>query len=386
MQFRELGRTGCQVSILSFGCMRLPVQDPSGCATDFFNPNKPIDEAEAVRMIHDAFDQGVNYFDTAYGYHSGMSELVLGRAIKGFRDRVFLATKLPVWLVNAPADFDRLLDEQLQRLAVYDLDFYLLHNLGQQNWSWLKAMGMIDFLDRIRRDGRVHHVGFSFHDDLKTFKSILEDYSWDICQIQYNYLDEEFQAGREGLHFAVNRGVGVVVMEPMRGGKLTKGIPAEVQALWETAPIRRTPAEWALRWVWNHPEVSTALSGMSDLDQLKENLALADLVTAPALSGEEIKLVAQVAAVYHGMLQVPCTTCGYCMPCPSGVNIPFIFSLYNDALLFKEPELSRAVYNRVLSREQQAISCLECGQCEPLCPQHIKIAQELKNVHRHLGG
>jgi hypothetical protein len=384
MQYRELGKTGCQVSILSFGCMRLPHEPTEDNEPVRFDPSGPVDEAEATRMIHYAYDQGINYFDTAYGYHGGKSELILGRALKGFRDRVFLATKLPVWLVESAADFDRLLEEQRRKLGTWYLDFYLLHNLNQQNWPKMKSLGVLQFLDRIRREDKVRYVGFSFHDDLHTFRQIVDAYSWDICQLQYNFLDEHFQAGRQGVEYAAARGVGVVAMEPLRGGKLTQGIPPEVEALWQSAPVWRSPAEWALRWVWNQPEISTALSGMSNLEQLKENLPLANLVGPPILVEAELELIQRVVQVYRRMLKIQCSTCGYCMPCPTGVNIPVNFSLYNDAMMFHDAPLSRAIYNHFLAPAQQAVSCAECGKCEPLCPQQIKIPEELKKVHAQL--
>jgi predicted aldo/keto reductase-like oxidoreductase len=245
-------------------------------------------------------------------------------------------------------------------------------------------LGGLDFLDRIRADGRVRHVGFSFHDDVRIFKEIVDGYDWAMCLIQYNYFDENYQAGKEGLLYAADKGLGVVVMEPLRGGKLTGGIPPEVQALWDSAPSKRTPAEWALRWVWNHPEVSTALSGMSTMDQVKENIRLARDANPNSLAPDELELIQRVTRIYREMLKVDCTGCAYCVPCPEGVNIPLNFSLYNDTFMFKDSELAYMMYSHFVAPEQQAANCAECGECEEHCPQNIEIREELKKVHARL--
>ena len=259
MLYRKLGKTDCEVSVLGFGCMRLPLQHGLERATDIFDPTKPIDEEQAIAMIRHAIGNGVNYFDTAYPYHGGQSESLLGKAVSGYRDRVLLATKSPIWMIEETTDFDRFLDEQLGKLNSSYVDFYLLHGLSRQSWHRIKELGALDFLDKIRADGRARYVGFSFHDDVGIFKEIVDSYDWAMCLMQYNYFDEHYQAGKEGLQYAASRGLGVAVMEPLRGGKLTDGIPSEVQTIWDSTDERRTPAEWALRWVWNHSEVSTAL-------------------------------------------------------------------------------------------------------------------------------
>ncbi len=384
MLYRPLGRTGLEVSILGFGCMRLPIVDPTGKSTDAFDPSKRVDDEAATAMIRHAFRQGVNYFDSAYPYHNGQSETVLGAAVKPFRDRILLATKSPVWLVQCRDDFDRLLDEQLARLETDHLDVYLLHALNKSIWPKLKGCDVIGFLDRVRTDGRARHVGFSFHDDVGTFEEIVDAYAWEVCQIQYNYYDTNFQAGTRGLRYAAARGLGVVVMEPLRGGRLAGRVPPAVQALWETAPVRRTPAEWALRWVWNHPEVATALSGMTVMEQVRENLAIASAGQPGSLTPEELAFVEQVGEAYRTMLKVPCTGCAYCMPCPAGVNIPQNFVLYNEAFMFGDPEMAAFFYNRFLPQPARAAACTECGACEPLCPQGIAVREELKRVRELL--
>ncbi len=383
MLYRKLGKSDCRVSILGFGCMRFPILN-GGHNVDRFDPNKVIDEEETIRMIRYAISRGVNYFDTAYPYHSGKSEVVLGKAIKGYRDKVVVATKLPVRQVKVREDFDRFLDEQLRRLDMDYVDVYLLHGLERQDWIRMRRLGALEFLDRVRADGRARYGGFSYHDDVKVFKKIVDSYDWTLCQIQYNYFDERYQAGREGLAYAASKGLGVVVMEPLRGGKLTDRIPDEVQAIWDSAKPKRSPAEWALRWVWNHPEVSTALSGMSAMDQVKENISLADDGKPHSLSKKELSIIDRVRKTYKRMLKVDCTGCAYCMPCKAGVNIPANLSIYNDKFLFGDLEYNVLRYNKLMLPEQRASNCAECGECEKRCPQHLKIVEELRKVHQTL--
>ena len=253
MLYRKLGKSGLNVSILGFGAMRLPILGGSQSPVDRFNPDKLIDEEKTIEMIEYAIGEGVNYFDTAYVYHGEKSESTLGKALKGYRNKVMLATKLPVMRATKRKDFYRFLDEQLRRLDTNYLDVYLLHGLNRQSWFKMKELGVLKFLDQIQADGRTRHVGFSFHDDVRIFKEIVDSYDWMLCQIQYNYYDEDYQAGREGLIYAASKGLGVVVMEPLRGGKLTSPIPEEIQAIWDSAEVKRTPPEWGLKWVWNHP-------------------------------------------------------------------------------------------------------------------------------------
>jgi predicted aldo/keto reductase-like oxidoreductase len=363
--------------------MRFPMVD-SNSAVDLFDPSKPIDEEESERMIHYAIEHGINYFDTAYPYHGGQSETFLGKTLRGDRDKVMIATKLPLWLVEKTDDFDRLLDEQLHRLNTDFVDFYLLHSLNRPAWYRIKEVGALKFMDKILADGRVRNLGFSFHDDVNIFKEIVDGYEWSLCQIQYNYFDENYQAGKEGLEYAAAKGLGVVVMEPLRGGKLTDRIPTEIQKLWDLAESKRTPAEWALRWVWNHAGVSTALSGMSTMDQLIENVKVANDAQPGSLTTKELGLIQKVAETYREMLKVDCTGCAYCMPCPNGVDIPLNFSFYNDVFMFKDGDLNIMLYNHMISPEQQAANCAECGECEEKCPQYIHIIEELKNVHQRL--
>jgi predicted aldo/keto reductase-like oxidoreductase len=384
MKFRKLGNTGVDVSILGFGCMRLPVQGGIKSAADVFNPEKLIDTDEATRMIEYAVAHGVNYFDTAYGYHGGQSETFLGKALAPHRDKVYIASKMPVWMIQSPEDFDLILDEQLKRLDTGYLDFYLLHGLSRQFWEPIRELGVLKFLDQVLADGRVRHVGFSFHDDLKIFREIIDSYDWEVCQIQYNYYDEDYQAGRKGLEYAAAKNIGIITMEPLRGGKIVDRIPDEVQREWDSAPLRRSPVEWAFRWLWDQPDVAMTLSGMSNMAQVLQNVDLAGEAEANCFTAAEKEVVSKVREIYRSMMKVDCTSCGYCMPCPHGVNIPMNFSLYNDMFMFKDPELSIMLYNHMLTPGQRASACTECGQCEEVCPQHIPVMRELKEVHKAL--
>ena len=370
------------VSILGFGAMRLPLVGGTEKPTDSFDPARTIDEEETARMIEYAIRYGVNYFDAAYNYHGGKSEVVLGKILKPHRDRVIIATKLPVFLVKERGDFDRFLDEQLRRLQTPCLDFYLLHGLNAKTWESSKGMDVLPFLDRAKSGGRVRHVGFSFHDTLAVFKEIADAYDWTMCQIQYNYLDEQYQAGKEGLKYAASRGIGVAVMEPLRGGKLAR-VPPTVERLLDSSVEKRRPAEWGLRWAWNHSEVGTVLSGMSTLDQVQENIRFAEEGRADSLSADDLAIVRRARKAYRRLLKVDCTGCAYCMPCSSDVNIPMNFSLYNDVMTFSDPT-GVMVYNAFMFPEQRASACVDCGECEEKCPQHIPIREELKKVHATL--
>jgi predicted aldo/keto reductase-like oxidoreductase len=354
-------------------------------AADRFEPGRKIDFEAATQMFEHAVENGINYFDTAYVYQEGQSEMVTGRALKPHREKVLIATKLPAFMAQEPEDFDRYLGEQLERLDTDYLDVYLAHAMNRSLWEKMKKMGMREFFDRIRSDGRVRHVGFSFHDDVRAFKQIVDEYDWEIAQIQYNYFDEHYQAGREGLEYAAEKGLGIVIMEPIRGGKLADPVPARIKNIWDTAEVKRTPAEWALRWVWDHPEVSSVLSGMSNMDQLVENIRTAKGAAAGSLTPEELDRIQTVNACYRDMMQVDCTACGYCMPCPTGVNIPACFSLYNDFHIFEEDRAtSTMLYNAMLGADEKGSACVECGECEEKCPQNIEIKETLKIAHETL--
>jgi predicted aldo/keto reductase-like oxidoreductase len=378
--YRGFGKTNEKVSVLGFGCMRLPIID---------GDTTKIDEEKATKMIRHAINEGVNYIDTAYPYHGtgmgngGESEPFVGRALKGgYREKVNLATKLPSWAIKTREDMDKYLNEQLERLQIDRIDFYLVHALNKGSWENLKKLGIDEFLNSAIKDGRIRYAGFSFHDKLEVFKEIVDYYDWSFCQIQYNYLDEEFQAGTEGLKYAADRGLGVVIMEPLRGGKIVRNLPDVVTDTFDKAEIKRSPAEWALRWVWNHPEVSVVLSGMNVMDNVTENIRVAGEALPNSLTEKELEIMDNVKKAFKERIKVNCTACEYCMPCPAGVNIPKNFTLYNEYNIFVTPATEKELkerYNGVASSER-ADKCVECGKCESHCPQAIKIRQELKNV------
>ena len=379
MQYRSFPRIpGLPISVLGFGCMRLPVVDG--------DPVR-IDEDRATRLLRDAIDQGVNYVDTAYPYHAGQSEPFVGRALgDGYRERVQLATKCPTFFVKAEADWERFLDEQLRRLDTDVLDFYLLHGLSTDRWETVTRLGGLRMLDRARRDGRIRHAGFSFHGSPDNFAEVIAAYDWEFCQIQLNLLDTELQAGVAGMRLAASRGVGVIVMEPLRGGTLAAKQPEAVEAIWARSGRAWSPAEWAWRWVWHHPEVVTALSGMNAASQLRENVAVAGAAAAGGLSDAELELADEVRQHYRERMAVPCTTCGYCQPCPSGVAIPDVFGLANTVAMFGSRAASSAAYKGIwVARGVGADACTECGECEPKCPQFIPIRDALREAHELLG-
>lgn len=380
MQYRRVPKNGDQLSALGFGAMRLPTRMGR------------IDEERAMRQIRGAIDQGVNYLDTAVPYHGGESERFIGRVLQdGYRQKVKLATKLPPQSVNTREDMDRILGIQLKKLKTDHIDYYLLHGLDARSWKKLYDLGVLDFLDKALASGRIRNAGFSFHGDRKTFREIVDAYDWTMCQIQYNFLDETNQAGTEGLRYAASKKLAVMVMEPLRGGMLAANLPAAVQQVYDRSPVKHTPAEWAFRWVWNHPEVTGVLSGMNDEAHVAENISTAATAFPDAMSEPELATIAEVAAVYRGLVKVGCTGCAYCMPCPFGVNIPMCFSIYNDYHIGANRIFTRGMYGAMLMgglmpERADASLCKACGKCEKACPQHIAIPAELKKVNRTLGG
>jgi uncharacterized protein len=382
MQYRKMPKSGDELSILGFGCMRLPILAGK------------IDEPRAIAQIRLAIDNGVNYVDTAWPYHGGASEPLLGKALRdGYRERVKVATKLPSWLVETREDMDRLLNAQLERLGTDHIDYYLVHTLDGPLWDKMSALGVGEFLDQALADGPIRNAGFSFHGLGADFSRIVDGYPWTFCQIQYNYLDREFQAGEAGLKYAAAKGLGVIAMEPLRGGNL--GLPTPppaVAELWKGAPVQRTPVEWALRWVWNHPEVTLLLSGMNEEAHIKENLAIADAAQAGSLSAAELALVDRASSTYKNLMQVGCTGCGYCMPCPVGVHIPGCFDIYNKMHMFNNVEEASFMYalrmcgRLVGSAPGYASQCVSCGACVEKCPQQIAIPQMLAKVAAEMEG
>jgi len=375
-------KNGDNLSILGFGCMRLPVKSDGS-----------IDEERAIKQVRYAIDHGVNYVDTAWPYHMGQSEPFVGRALAdGYREKVNLATKLPSWLIEKREDMDKFLNAQLAKLHTDHIDYYLVHALVGDLWDTVEKLGVADFLNKAKVDGRIRNAGFSFHGAGTDFNRIVDAYPWDFCQIQYNYLDEKNQAGTAGLKYAASKGLGVIVMEPLRGGNLTRTVPPAVQKIWDEAPTKRTAAEWALRWIWNHPEVTVVLSGMNDEAHIRENLAVAGNAYPDSLTEAELQLVKRVESTYRELMKVSCTGCRYCMPCPSGVNIPLCFEEYNNLYLANNPDGEKFMYAArlggavALGTPEFASLCIQCGECREKCPQHIDIPTVLESVVAELEG
>ena len=378
MQYRKFGALDWEVSVLGFGAMRLPILG---------GDSGEIDEPLATSMIRRAIDAGVNYIDTAWAYHREQSEPFIGRVLKdGYREKIRLATKMPSWLVTEAADFDRYLEAQLKRLDVDYLDVYLLHSMNANYWQKYQDLDIFSWAEKKMAEGLFHHLGFSFHDRYHVFESIVDGYdNWAMAQIQYNYIDVDYQAGMKGLKLAANRGLAVVVMEPLRGGQIAKDPPPlAVAETWAQSERDWTPVAWALNWVWDQPEVSMLLSGMSAMEHVEENLSLADEAAVGKLNQADHALVDQVRAVYASSEPIPCTQCEYCLPCPSGVAIPRIFNIYNEAIAFDAWDSAYRAYNLFTKPEEQADNCIECGQCEEVCPQNIKIIEWLATAHQKL--
>jgi len=382
MLYRKMPKNGDQLSILGFGCMRLPLTEGG------------IDEKRAIEQIRYAIDKGVNYVDTAWPYHGGESEPALGKALQsGYRDKVKLATKLPTWMIKDRKDMDRYLAAQMEKLRTDRIDYYLMHSLNGPLWDVLEGLDIFDFMDQAKKDGRIVNAGFSFHGLGPDFMRIVDAYPWEFCQIQYNYLDEKYQAGVDGLKYAASKDLGVIIMEPLRGGNLALPTPPPaVEAIWNEAKTPRAPVEWALRWVWNHPEVTVVLSGMNEEAHIDENLAIAETAYPRSLTDEELALVERVGRKYRELMKVGCTGCGYCMPCPSDVMIPVCFEEYNKMHMFGGEEEAKFRYAARLSGELTdvkpgyASQCIECGSCLEKCPQQIQIPDFLAQVAAEMEG
>jgi len=386
-----MGSLDWDVSALGFGTMRLPMKNQ----TD-------VDEEEAIKMIRYAIDNGVNYIDTAYPYHNGESEVIVGKALKnGYREKVHLTTKLPMWLIKKTGDFDEYLNQQIERLQTKP-DIYLFHGLTQQRFEKIKRLGLIKKMEEAKANGFFQYIGFSFHDDIDVFKEIIDYYDWDCCQIQYNYLDIEYQAGTKGLQYAESKNIAVIVMEPIRGGKLA--IPEkkldtkpEIKGALYESNVKRSMAEWALFFVWNHPEVSVVLSGMSSLQQVKENIESANISAINNLSEHELQTIYKLREAYNKYTLVSCTSCRYCLPCPNGVSIPLVIRLLNEIYYWGPKRIARLsfFFNRMAKTQEDfekrvadgdevegaATLCTQCGECLEKCPQQIDIPDIMEKTN-----
>ncbi len=386
-----MGSLDWEVSALGFGAMRLPI-----------NPQMKIDEEEAIKMIRYAIDNGVNYVDTAYPYHNGESEVIVGKALRdGYREKVHLTTKSPLWMIKKAEDFDTYLNEQIKRLQTKP-DIYLFHGLNRNRLEKIKNFILIEKIEEAKSNGLVKYIGFSFHDNFEVFKEILDYYNWDCCQMQYNYLDIEFQAGTKGVQYAGSKGVALIIMEPIRGGKLA--IPdrvlsrkPEIKEVLDKSKKKRNMPDWALQFVWNHPEVSVVLSGMSTMQQVIENVESASISGINSLTKEELQTISELREAYNKYTIVPCTSCRYCLPCPNGVAIPGVIRLVNDLYYWGgrgRPRLA-FFYNRMVKTEEElekrkdageevegaSTLCTQCGECLEKCPQQIDIPCCMENAN-----
>ncbi len=379
MLTRKNLKNGDELSTLGFGCMRFPMKGSA------------IDEARSIAMIRDAINQGMNYFDTAYFYHGGKSESLLGDALSGgYREKVKIATKLPPFMVKKLDSAKKIFETQCTKLKTDYIDYYLYHMLTDKpTFDRMVSLGVMEWMEQLKEEGKIKNIGFSFHGKKEDFEQIIKAYPWDFCQIQYNYLDENNQATKSGLELAGSLGIPVIIMEPLRGGKLVNNLPSEVLQEFKSFDEKRSPAEWALRWIWNHPQVTVILSGMSDEEQLAENIRIASVAEANSLSEEEQKVFERVKAIMLEKTKIPCTGCAYCMPCPAGVDIPGCFSVYNDKYLLNEKRI-RFKYLQVMGtlskNPSYASLCKDCGKCELHCPQNIEIRKQLRIVKKEMEG
>lgn len=378
MLYRKIGKISKEVSALGFGCMRFPVINGK---TD------QIDVEKAEKMLEEAQKKGVNYFDTAWPYHGEASEGFIGEYIskKDIRDEIYLATKLPSWLIKSEEDFDKYLDEQLNRLKTDTIDFYLIHTLNEKFWKNLLEHNLFDFIERAKAAGKIKHIGFSFHDELEMFKEIIDAYDgWEFCQIQLNFIDTDYQAGLEGMKYAKDHGLGVIVMEPLRGGNLVASVPKSVEEIWENSIESYTPVEWAFKYLYDMNSVDLVLSGMSTLKHVQENVKIASESPVGCLSDEAKATIKAARKAYLYKLKVNCTDCKYCMPCPYQVNIPRSLRFLNEYCMFDGRDEIMKGYLSSVKAENRADQCINCGVCLDKCPQKIDIPKNLEEANKLL--
>jgi predicted aldo/keto reductase-like oxidoreductase len=370
MKYRKMPKSKDRLSALGFGCMRFPT-----------NKEGKIDEEQSLLMLHEAYNAGVNYFDTAWGYHEGESEPFLGKFLQQIdRSKVFVATKLPCWLVKTREDMDDFLNQQLERLGTDYIDYYLLHALNKRSWKNVKELGVLKFMQKAKDEGKIRHIGFSFHDDYATFSRILRAFDWDFTQFMLNYLDTNYQAGLRGLKLAAERKVGIISMEPLRGGKLVHSLPAEVEEVWKKAHNSQSPLERALYWVWNIKECSVLLSGMSSLQQVVQNLEYACKSKPNMLSAKDLRTYQKARKAYLDRIPYLCSECKYCMPCPFGVSIPAVLGMYAENKMFADAPSNKREYLTFIPETARADKCSACGECLSKCPQHIDIPRWMKEI------
>lgn len=379
MQKRIVKKTQEELSALGFGAMRLPTK------------NGMIDKENARKQIYHAIDHGVNFIDTAVPYHGGGSETFLGEILSGdYRERVNISTKMPHWSIKNYEDMEKSLKQQLKNLQTECIDYYFIHNMNKITFDRLEKIGLLEFLDKSKKEGKIRNTGFSFHGSKVEFKPIVDSYGWDACMLQFNYMDENIQAGIDGVKYAHSKGMAVIAMEPLKGGILAGKMPEKVEKIWDGSEIKRTSANWAFRWVLNHPEITCVISGMNTMDQINENLEIASEVQPDSLTNNELSRYTQVKKVIQDLMKINCTSCGYCLPCPAGVDIPGCFSIYNEKYLFQD---RKAGINYILrtggifdNQPSHASMCNDCGKCLKACPQNLEIPELLNEVSGDLGG
>ena len=378
MKMRNFGKLGIQNSAFGLGCMRF-----TGKMVDGKNVT---DDELAKNIIRGAIDGGVTYIDTAYVYIGGHSEEILGEALlDGYREKVNIATKIPPDRVQKIEDAEEILATELSRLQTDHIDFYLMHGLNKDKWEHAKAVGLPQWFDKLKAEGKIRYKCCSFHGSYEEFEYIIKDYDWDMVQIQYNFMDVENQAGTKGLELAGSLGIPVVIMEGLLGGKLANA-PENVQAVYDAFPVKRSPVEWAFRFLQSHPEVGTILSGLTTMEQLEDNLAIFNKEESDELSPEEVQLFKDVRDAYNARTKIGCTGCRYCMPCPNGVDIPAAFRAWNNAFMYNNLGPGNWDYKRLQRDNASPEQCVECGACEAQCPQYLPIIESLKKVTEEIGG
>ncbi len=377
MLYRPYGKQGFDVSTFGMGCMRLPQITKEDGTTH-------INHEESIKMIRYAIDNGVNYLDSSYVYNAGESELVIGEALQdGYRKKVHIGTKVPPRILKSKDEMRPILETQLKRLGTDYIDAYLVHHLDVEHWEQAKLLRMLEEMEKFKAEGLIGAICFSYHGQYDCFREIVNAYDWAMCQVQHNFLDGDKEVTDEGLSLAHDKGMAVVVMEPLRGGRLANATP-EVKALYETYPDKRSAAEWAFRYVYNYPQVSCVLSGVTTMEQLVEDIAIFQNAYPNVMTPPEKKLIRDVKASYQSRIRVGCTGCDYCMPCPNNVPIPSIFAAYNKASMFDDLAAGKRDYARASARFGGAELCIECGLCESQCPQQLHIMDELKNAQKAL--